>query len=57
MQGVLEANDLSHVSEIVLLHLSENNSDEPYFISEVERHTGKVVYAAKPGLTIDLDRT
>ena len=56
-KGFLEANDLSHVSEIVLLHLSENNSDEPYFISEVERHTGKVVYAAKPGLTIDLDRT
>lgn len=52
----LDANDLSKVSEIVLLHLSENNSDENYFVSEIERHTGKVVYAAKPGLRIDLDK-
>lgn len=51
---LLSENDLSKVSEIVLLHLSDNNSDEPYFISEIEKSTGKVVYAAKPGLSVDL---
>jgi len=52
----LSANDLTNVTNIVLLHLSENNSDEPHFISEVERATGKVVYAARPGLEINIDR-
>lgn len=52
----LMANDLSHVQNIVLLHLSADNSDEAFFVSEIERLTGKVVYAAKHGLTIDIDR-
>lgn len=51
---LLSENDLSKVSEIVLLHLSEHNSDEPHFVREIERCTGKVVYAAKPGLSLDL---
>ena len=47
--------NLDYVSDIVLLHLSENNSDERHFISEVERQTGKIVYAARPGLEIDFN--
>ena len=52
----LRDNDLSNVMNIVLLHLSSNNSDEPFFVSEVQKLTGKVVYAAKPGLNIPLNR-
>lgn len=54
-KGILMANDLSNVSNVVLLHLSENNGDEPIFISEIQKVTGKVVYVAKPGLTIQID--
>lgn len=53
---ILKTNDLSNVSNVVLLHLSKDNGDEPRFISEVQKVTGKVVYVAKPGLTIHLDR-
>jgi phosphoribosyl 1,2-cyclic phosphodiesterase len=55
-KGFLCANDLTNVANIVLLHLSDNNSDEKHFVSEIERQTGKVVYAAHTGLEIELDR-
>lgn len=32
----LKENDLSNVANIVLLHLSSNNSDEHLFVSEVQ---------------------
>jgi ribonuclease BN (tRNA processing enzyme) len=51
----LKENDLSNVANIVLLHLSFNNSDEHLFVSEVQKITGKAVYAAKPGLSITLN--
>jgi phosphoribosyl 1,2-cyclic phosphodiesterase len=37
---MFEANDLSKVEEIVLLHLSDQNSDEEGFRSAVQRKTG-----------------
>ena len=46
---------MSYVANIVLLHLSSNNSDEHLFVSEVQKITGKAVYAAKPGLSITLN--
>lgn len=52
----LKENDLSNVANIVLLHLSSNNSDEHLFVSEVQKLTGKAVYAAKPGLSITLNK-
>ena len=55
-KGILRENDLSNVSNVVLLHLSENNGDEPVFTSEIQKVTGKVVYVAKPGLTIHLNK-
>ena len=51
---VLSTTDLSQVSNIVLIHLSENNGDGPYFVDEVEKLTGKAVYCARKGITIDL---
>lgn len=53
-KAVLAANDLSDVSEIVLLHLSDNNSDERRFKTEIEAQTGKPVYVAGKGLCIEL---
>lgn len=42
----LQANDLSHVQEIWLLHLSDKHSDEAQFKAEIQRLTGKVVKIA-----------
>jgi phosphoribosyl 1,2-cyclic phosphodiesterase len=42
----LNANDLSRVEEIHLLHLSENNSDADFFKEEIQKLTGKIVYIA-----------
>lgn len=50
----LKATDLSNVSEIVLLHLSNENSDEAMFKKEVMRETGKPTYIAKRGLKLQL---
>lgn len=55
-KSVLSNNDLSQVQEIILLHLSKQNSDAQQFVTEIERHTGKVVYAAKPGFIHDITR-
>ena len=53
---ILATTDLSKVENIVLIHISDNNADEQLFVSEVERATGKVVYAARKGLTINVQR-
>lgn len=55
-KSVLSDLDLSNVYNIVLLHLSDHNSDRLQFVSEIERHTGKVVYAAAQNLSIDITR-
>lgn len=49
----LQANDLSLVNNIVLIHLSDGNSDAKRFKREIEEVTGKVVYVAEAGLTIE----
>lgn len=51
-RAMLAANDLSGVQKIVLIHLSDGNSDEKAFKSEIEQETGKPVFIAVPGLTI-----
>lgn len=55
--GVIKANDLSKVMNIVLIHLSSGNSDEARFITEVRRVSGKQVYAANKGMTLDFNYT
>lgn len=55
-KAYLADTDLTNVANIVLLHLSKDNGDADLFVSEIERSTGKMVYAGKPGLTIDLNR-
>lgn len=53
---ILRANDLSGVNEIILIHLSNGNSDERRFVREVQEVAGKPVYIAKAGFEINLDK-
>ena len=53
---ILQDNDLSDVSNIILIHLSDGNSDEKRFVREVSELTGKCVYAANAGMTLDLSK-
>jgi phosphoribosyl 1,2-cyclic phosphodiesterase len=54
-KGLLKANDLSQVNNIILLHLSAGNSDEERFVREIRQATGKQVYAAHKGLKLALN--
>jgi len=53
--GLLEANDLTKVNNIVLIHLSDGNSDEKQFKKEVEEATGKQTFVARPNLEISFN--
>lgn len=50
----LKSNDLRSLKNLVLLHLSNQNSDEDYFINEVAKNTGLVVEVAKKDLEVYL---
>jgi len=53
----LQANDLSKVNNIVLLHLSSDNSNAAEFVRGIEEATGKHVVAARKGLAMDFNKT
>ncbi|WP_299153114.1 MBL fold metallo-hydrolase [uncultured Christiangramia sp.] len=53
----LNANDLSQVNNIVLIHLSDGNSDEKLFKDEVTKATGKTVTVADNGLQMNFNKT
>ncbi len=53
---ILQSNDLSSVNEVILLHLSSNNSDGKQFQREVQEISGKPVYIAKSGMVINLSK-
>ena len=53
----LKANDLKQVNNIVLIHLSSGNGDSDSFKRMVEGATGKQVYIAQKGMTIDFNKT
>jgi len=53
----LRANDLKRVNNIVLLHLSQGNSDRKRYRKEIGELTGKNVEIALKGLTMELNRT
>lgn len=54
---MLAANDLSAVNNIVLIHLSDSNSNEKQFVKEVYDQTGKNVQAAVNGMEILFNKT
>lgn len=51
----LKANDLSKVNNVVLIHLSDSNSNEAEFKKKVEAATAKRVTIALPGVDIPFD--
>ena len=53
----LLANDLSAVNNIVLVHLSDGNSNASQFIKGIQDATCKNVSVASPGMNIKLNKT
>ena len=53
----LSNTDLSQVHNIIMIHLSDGNSDEKRFIKEIKELTGKSVYVASPGMNINISKT
>lgn len=53
----LKANDLSAVNNIVLIHLSDSNSDEKLFRETVTKATNKTVTVADSGVVINFNKT
>lgn len=56
-KGVLLANDLSNVYQIVLVHLSDTNSHASRFKDEIRELTHKTVHVASNGLKIQFNQT
>lgn len=56
-KDMLAANDLSQVNNIVLIHLSDSNSDEKQFQKEVSEQTRKNVTVASNGMEIQFNKT
>jgi phosphoribosyl 1,2-cyclic phosphodiesterase len=56
-KDMLKANDLRNVKNILLIHLSDGNSDEKRFKKEVEEATGKTVHVACAGMEIDFNKS
>jgi phosphoribosyl 1,2-cyclic phosphodiesterase len=50
----LKATDMKTVQNIMLIHLSDGNSNEKEFKEEIERLTGKPTYVADKGLEIEV---
>lgn len=54
---LLAANDLSKVNKIILLHLSDGNSNEMQFMDKVKMQTGRDVVVADAGMEVELNKT
>ena len=52
----LNSNDLTNVFNIVLIHLSSQNSNKRAFKEAVSRATGKEVYISSKGLELELNK-
>lgn len=55
--NLLKANDLSKVNNIVLIHLSDSNSDADLFENMVSETTAKSVFVASAGMEIEFNKT
>ena len=55
-ENILLSSNLDSVNEIVLIHLSNNNSDAEQFKQRIMQKTGKPVIIAKRGVTVDVSK-
>lgn len=53
----LLVNDLSKVNNIVLIHLSDGNSNAEEFRNDIHKATGKTVWVADKGMSIKFNKT
>jgi phosphoribosyl 1,2-cyclic phosphodiesterase len=53
----LIANDLKQVNNIVLIHLSDGNSNADEFMRDIHKATGKNVHIADKGMRIQFNKT
>ena len=53
----LSGTNLSGVANIVMIHLSDGNSNASEFVKDIRNITGKSVFAATPGMNINLSKT
>lgn len=54
--GILKRHNLTKTRDILLIHLSDGNSNEKEFITKVRRATGKTTRAAAPGMELDFNK-
>lgn len=54
---LLKSNDLSHVNNIILIHLSNGNSNEVDFVKQIEDLTAKTVISATGGMVIPFGKS
>jgi phosphoribosyl 1,2-cyclic phosphodiesterase len=54
---ILMNQDILQIRNIILIHLSDGNSNEKRFVNEVKELTGKNVFAANKGMIINLSKT
>lgn len=55
-ENILLSSNLDSVNEIVLIHLSNNNSDAEQFKQRIMQKTGKPVIIAKRGVTVEVSK-
>ncbi|MGV0854806.1 MBL fold metallo-hydrolase [Empedobacter brevis] len=55
-RDTLLANDISQVQKIVLIHLSDSNSDERKFKKVIEEATGKIVHVANNNQILEFNK-
>lgn len=55
VKDFLRATDLAATKNIILIHLSDGNSNADEFKTDIERLTGKPVYIADKGLELELE--
>lgn len=55
-ESILLSSNLDSVNEIVLIHLSNNNSDAEQFKQRIMQKTGKPVIIAKRGVTVNVSK-
>lgn len=56
VKDFLKSSDLSRTKNIILIHLSSQNSNKNLFKTYIEKVTGRPVYVAKKGLEIDISK-